>query len=145
MLSELKSTVSIFSYDARRGTLQPYQTVRTIPDGFTGTNNPAEIEIHPNGRFLFISNRGHDSIAVFAIDQMKRRGTLSLVGHFSTQGKKPRNFEIDPGGTRLFVANQDSGNIVIFDIDQATGKLTPTGQVLRVDSPVCLKFMPTPL
>jgi len=145
VLNELKSTVSIFSYDARRGTLQPYQTVRTIPDGFTGTNNPAEIEIHPNGRFLFISNRGHDSIAVFAIDQMKRRGTLSLVGHFSTQGKKPRNFEIDPGGTRLFVANQDSGNIVIFDINQATGKLTPAGQVLRVDSPVCLKFMPTPL
>jgi len=76
---------------------------------------------------------------VFSIDQ--RNGTLRPVGHFFTQGKKPRNFEIDPSGTHLFVANQESGNIVIFDIDQTTGKLTPTGQVLHLDSPVCLKFM----
>jgi 6-phosphogluconolactonase len=139
VLSELQSKINVFSYDLRQGTLQPLQHIATVPKEFSGTNYPAEIRVHPNGKFLFASNRGHDSIAVFSIDQ--KNGTLSPVGPFSTQGKKPRNFEIDPSGSRLFVANQESGNIVIFDIDQTTGKLTPTGQVLHLDSPVCLKFM----
>jgi len=139
VLSELQSKINVFSYDSRQGTLQPLQHIATVPKEFSETNYPAEIRVHPNGKFLFASNRGHDSIAVFSIDQ--RNGTLRPVGHFFTQGKKPRNFEIDPSGTHLFVANQDSGNIVIFDIDQTTGKLTPTGQVLHLDSPVCLKFM----
>ncbi|HWY70261.1 MAG TPA: lactonase family protein [Terriglobales bacterium] len=139
VLSELKPTVTVFSYAAQSGTLKQLQSLVTIPENFSGTNHPAEIRVHPNGRFLFASNRGHDSIAVFSIDQ--KNGTLSPVGYFSTEGKKPRNFEIDPSGSRLFVANQESGNIVVFNIDKATGKLTPTGQVLHVDSPVCLKFM----
>lgn len=139
VLNELQSTVNVFAYDTNRGQLQPLQTITTVPKEFSGVNNSAEIKVHPSGKFLFASNRGHDSIAVFSIDQ--RKGMLSLAGHFLTQGKKPRNFEIDPTGSRLFVANQDSGNIVVFDIDAATGKLTATGQVLRVDSPVCLKFM----
>ena len=139
VLSELQSKINVFSYDSRQGTLQPLQHIATVPKEFSGANYPAEIRVHPNGRFLFASNRGHDSIVVFSIDQEK--GTLSLVGHFSTQGKKPRNFEIDPSGANLFVANQESGNVVIFNIEQTTGKLTPTGQVLHIDSPVCLKFM----
>jgi 6-phosphogluconolactonase len=139
VLSELQSKINVFSYNLQQGALRPLQSVETVPEQFSGTNYPAEIKVHPNGKVLFASNRGHDSIAVFSIDQKK--GTLSLVGQFSTQGKKPRNFEIDPSGSHLFVANQENGNIVIFEIDQATGKLTPTGQVLYVDSPVCLKFM----
>ena len=139
VLSELYSTMTVFSYDSEQGALQLLQSVATVPGGFSGINHPAEIRVHPNGRFVFVSNRGHDSIAVFSIVQNK--GTVSLVGHFSTHGRKPRNFEIDPSGSRLFVANQDSNNIVIFDIDPATGRLTTTGQVLQVDSPVCVKFM----
>ena len=139
VISELQSKINVFSYDAQRGALQPLQSIATVPKEFSGTNYPAEIRVHPNGKFLFASNRGHDSVAVFSIDQKK--GTLSPVGHFSTHGKNPRNFEIDPSGSHLFVANQESGNIVIFEIDQATGKLTSTGQVLHVDSPVCLKFL----
>ena len=139
VISELQSKINVFSYDAQRGSLQLLQSIATVPKDFSGTNNPAEIRIHPNGKFLFASNRGHDSIAVFSIDQ--KRGTLTLIGNFSTQGKKPRNFEIDPSGSQIFVANQESGNIVIFHIDQGTGRLTFTGQVLHVDSPVCLKFL----
>jgi len=139
VISELQSKINVFSYDAQRGALQPLQSIATVPKEFSGTNYPAEIRVHPNGKFLFASNRGHDSVAVFSIDQKK--GTLSPVGHFSTHGKNPRNFEIDPSGSHLFVADQESGNIVIFEIDQSTGKLKSTGQVLHVDSPVCLKFL----
>ena len=141
VLSELQSKINVFSYDSQQGALSNLQSIATVPQEFSGTNYPAEIRVHPNGKFLFASNRGHDSIAVFSVDQ--KRGTLSLVGHFSTQGKKPRNFEIDPSGSRLLVANQESGSVVIFRIDQETGKLTSTGPVLHIDSPVCLKFMST--
>jgi len=140
VLNELQSKINVFSYEPQLGALEPLQSIATVPKEFSSTNHPAEIRVHPNGKFLFASNRGHDSIAVFSIDQ--KRGTLSLVGYFSSQGKKPRNFEIDPTGSHLFVANQDSGNIVIFGIDEKTGKLTPSRQVLHVDSPVCLKFVP---
>ena len=139
VVDELGSTINGFSFDPKKGEFHPLQTVSTLPAGFKGSNDTAEIHVHPNGKFLFASNRGHDSIVVFAIDQ--KTGSLKLVEHFSTQGKTPRNFEIDPTGTRLFVANQDSGTIVIFQIDPATGRLTPTGQVLQVPSPVALRFV----
>ncbi len=139
VINELHSSITNFSYDAGRGELNTLQTVSTLPKDFSGSNDTAEIQVHPNGKFLFASNRGHDSIAVFSIDQHK--GRLTLVDHFSTQGKTPRNFEIDPSGSRLFVANQGSGNIVVFRIDQETGRLTSTGQVLNVPSPVCVKFV----
>jgi 6-phosphogluconolactonase len=138
-VNELQSSVSAFSYNAAAGTLSPLQTVSTLPKDFSGENDGAEIAIHPNGRFLFASNRGHDSIAVFAID--KSKGTLRLIDNFSVKGRTPRNFVIDPTGSRLLVANQNSGNIVEFRIDQKTGRLTATGEELKVDSPVCLKFM----
>lgn len=138
-VNELQSTVSAFSYNAAAGTLSPLQTVSTLPKDFSKENDGAEIAIHPNGRFLFASNRGHDSIAVFAID--KAKGTLRLIDNFSVKGRTPRNFAIDPTGSRLLVANQDTGNIVVFRIDRKTGRLTATGEEIKVDSPVCLKFM----
>lgn len=140
LLSEMKSTVTVFAYDASRGALHTLQTISTLPKDFTGTNDAAEIHVLPNGKFLYASNRGNDSLAVFAIDQ--KTGLLKAVDHVSTEGKTPRNFEIDPTGSRLLVANQDTGNIVVFNIDGRTGRLTPAGEVLSVPSPVSLDFVP---
>ena len=138
-INEMQSTVTAFSYDADRGQLHSLQTISTLPKDFAGANDDAEIQVHPSGKFLYASNRGHDSIAVFAIDESK--GTLTALQYVSTQGKVPRNFEIDPTGSRLFVANQKSDNIVIFRIDPKTGRLAPTGDVLHVPAPVCVKFV----
>jgi 6-phosphogluconolactonase len=139
VINELNSTITAFSYADAHGVLKVLQTVSTLPKDFSGNNDAAEIHVHPDGKFLFASNRGHDSIAVFSIAQ--DTGRLNPAGDFSTQGKTPRNFEIDPSGSRLFVANQDTGTIVIFRIDQKTGGLTPTGKVLNVPSPVSLRFV----
>ncbi len=139
VVNELQSSITTFTYDASRGALQKLATVTALPKGFSGSNDAAEIKVHPNGKFLFASNRGHDSIAVFSIDS--HTGALTLVDHFPTQGKTPRDFEIDPTGKLLFVANQDTNNIVVFRIDPNDGRLTFAGQTLHVPSPVCLKFM----
>jgi 6-phosphogluconolactonase len=139
VISEMHSTVTVFSADLKAGSFRPVQTVSALPDNFKGPNDDAEVEVHPSGKFLYASNRGHDSIAVFAIDSTK--GTLTLVEHTPTQGKTPRNFAIDPTGRLLFAENQESGNIVVFHIDENTGKLTPTGKVLDVGQPVCVKFL----
>jgi 6-phosphogluconolactonase len=139
VVNELQSSITTFSNDPNRGALHALKTVSTLPKGFSGNNDAAEIHVHPSGKFLFASNRGHDSIAVFSIDS--DTGALTLVDHFPTQGKTPRNFEIDPTGKLLLVANQDANNIVVFRIDPNSGRLTPTGQTLNVPSPVCLKFM----
>ena len=139
VVSEMASTVTAFSVDLKAGVLHRSQSISTLPDDFKGENDDAEIVVHPSGKFLYASNRGHDSITVFAIDAAK--GTLTVVEHASTQGKTPRNFAIDPTGTLLFAENQQSNNIVIFRIDEKTGKLTPTGKVLEVGQPVCIKFL----
>lgn len=139
VVNEMGSDVSVFAFDAAAGVLHPLQTISTVPKGFAEHNDDAEIQVHPSGKFLYASNRGHDSIAVFAVDSAK--GTLTTVEITSTGGKEPRSFEIDPTGKLLFAANQKSDNIVIFKIDAKTGKLTPTGQVLDVASPVCVKFV----
>jgi len=138
-VNELASTVNAFSFDAKSGTLHSEQTISTLPGGFSGHNDTAEIEVHPNGRFVYASNRGHDSIAVFAVDA--KTGKLKLVEDVPTQGKTPRNFQIDPTGTRLFVANQESGNIVAFALNPKTAHLTPAGEPLKVPNPVCIKFV----
>ncbi len=138
VLEEAASKVDGFSYDAANGTLQPMATVSTLPEGFKGDNTTAEIKVHPDGKFLYSSNRGHDSIAVFEIDAAT--GVPRFLDAVPTGGKKPRNFEIAPGGSYLVAANQNSNNIVIFKIDPQTGHLTPTGQVLEVPSPACIKF-----
>jgi 6-phosphogluconolactonase len=139
VVSEMGRSVTVLSNDAAGGKLQRLQTVSTLPKDFTGRNDDAEIEIHPSGKFLYASNRGHDSIAVFAIDPSK--GALTLVEYAPTLGKEPRSFEIDPTGTLLFAENQKSDNIIVFRIDEKTGRLTPTGKVLDVGSPVCVKFL----
>ena len=139
VVDELNSTITAFTYDAEHGVLSQIQTVSTLPPGFSGANDTAEIHVHPNGKFLFASNRGHNSIAVFAIDQQS--GRLRPLGQYSTQGKTPRNFEIDPSGHFLLAANEDSNNIAIFRIDSATGQLTATGQTLNVPAPVSMRFV----
>jgi 6-phosphogluconolactonase len=139
VINELQSTVTAFNYDAQRGALSELQTVSTLPEGFAGNNSTAEVQVHRSGKFLYGSNRGHDSLAVFAIDAGK--GTLSFVEHQPTRGKTPRNFGLDPTGAWLLAANQGSDTIVVFGIDQATGRLHPTGQVVEVGAPVCIKFV----
>lgn len=139
--NEINSTVTAFRYDRSRGTLQQLQTVSSLPKDFSGRNSTAELAVDRQGKFLYGSNRGHNSIAVFAIDT--HNGTLTPVEQTSTQGKTPRNFAIDPTGSYLFAANQGSGNIVLFRIDQKTGRLTPVGQTVEVGSPVCVVFVAT--
>jgi len=138
-INELASTITAFEYDADRGTLQTVQTVSTLPDDFKGTSFTADIHVHPSGKFVYGSNRGHDSIAIFAVDEAS--GKLTPIGHESTQGKTPRNFGIDPTGTWLLAANQDTDNVFVFRIDAATGKLEPNGQSIAVPMPVCVKFL----
>jgi 6-phosphogluconolactonase len=138
VLGELQSNVTVFKNDARE-TFRQVQQISALPAGFSGRNDAAEIAIHPSGRFLYTSNRGHESIAVFAIDP--KAGTLTLVADVPTGGKEPRHFALDPSGQYLLAENQLSGNIVEFRIDPATGKLTATGEVLQVPSPVCVAFL----
>jgi 6-phosphogluconolactonase len=138
VLNEMLSAVAAFRYDAARGTLAELQTVSTLPEGFTGDNSGAEIVMHPGARFLYASNRGHDSIAIFRIDAAK--GTLAPVDRVSTRGKTPRSFAIDPSGRFLVAANQGSGTLVTFRIDQETGGLMPTGATVEVPSPVSVVF-----
>jgi len=139
LINEIGNTMTAFAYDADAGKLTEVQTLPTLPAGFTGTSHTADVHVHPSGIFLYGSNRGHDSIAIYRID--RRNGKLTLVGIEPTQGKTPRNFAIDPSGTFLYAEHQDSDTIVTFKIDQRTGRLTPTGQVTEVPQPVCLKFV----
>ena len=139
VINEIDSTLTVFSYDATRGTLTEIETQPTLTAPVAGSST-AEIEVHPSGKFVYGSNRGHDSIVVFAIDQAT--GKLTYVEHQPTQGKVPRNFAIDPTGTYLLAANQNSNTVVVFRIDQRTGRLTPTGHTINVGAPVALKFVP---
>jgi 6-phosphogluconolactonase len=140
VLNEVIPTVTALAYDSKSGSFSTLQTLSTIPKDFTVHNDTAEIVVHPSGKFLYASNRGHDSIAEFTIDATK--GILTLAGDFPTQGKTPRNFALDPTGKFLLAANQESNNIVIFRIDQSTGALVATGQVAQVPAPVDIVFVP---
>jgi 6-phosphogluconolactonase len=142
VLSEVESSVTVFSYQPKTGTLTSLQTISALPKDFSGHKEAAEIAVHPSGKFLYTSNRGHDSIAVFAIDEKK--GTLKSLGQVLTGGKTPRHFAIDPTGAYLLAENEESNNIVVFHIDPATGSLTPTGQTIDVPSPVCIAFVAAP-
>ncbi len=138
VINELSSTVTAFDYDARAGRFKELQTVTTLPQGFVGQNAPSEVAVHPSGKFLYGANRGHDSIAVFAIAADK--GTLTPIEIVPCGGKVPRHFGIDPTGRHLIVANQGSSQIVHFRIDPKTGRLTPSGQVFDVSMPSCVKY-----
>ena len=139
LISELNSTMTAFAYDAARGRLAEIQTLSTLPADFTGVSGGAEIQIAPSGRFLYGSNRGHDSIVIYALDA--ESGRMSLVGHESTRGKTPRYFTFTPDGAFIVVANQDSDNIVTFRVDRTTGKLTAIGEPVAAGTPVCVAFM----
>lgn len=140
VINELNSTITAFLYDETKGTLKEVHTVPTLPGDFSGRNSCADIHVSPSGKFIYGSNRGHDSIVIFAINE--QTGRLTYVGHEPTRGKTPRNFAIDPTGTFLFAENQRSNNIVTFRINLQTGKLIPTGSVIEIPSPVCIKIIP---
>ena len=136
---EIGNQVMVFIRDEQNGSLNQIQSISTLPADFTGSSHTADIHVHPNGKFLYCSNRGHDSIASFAIDESS--GKLTFLGAESTQGKVPRNFAIDPSGRLLLAANQNSSSVAAYHIDQQTGKLTPTGALTVVPTPVCLKLV----
>jgi 6-phosphogluconolactonase len=140
LLGEMGSKVIALSYDAAHGKLTPIQTIATIPVDFKGENNSAELALDASGRFLYASNRGHDSVSLFSIDS--HTGLLKLVQVEPSGGQIPRNIAIDPSGRYLLAANQDSNKIVVFDRDQHSGRLTPDGEVLDFPSPVCILFVP---
>ena len=137
LVNELDSTLVAFDYDAERGALRERQLLSTRPAGAAGDNFPADLHVHPGGRFVYASNRGDDTIAVFAVDA---GGRLTLAQTVPTGGRWPRNFALDPAGRLLLVANQRSDSVVAFRIDQTTGQLTPTGSTAAVPAPVCLLF-----
>lgn len=138
LLNELDSTLAVFAYDSQTGGLEQRQLLSTLPDDFGGTNTTAEIAVHGSGRFLYCSNRGHDSIAAFSIDQTS--GLLTRLGWTPTGGERPRYFGFDPSGTFLYAANEVTHTIVTFRVDSTTGELSPTGQVVETGSPVTIVF-----
>ncbi|WP_437303784.1 lactonase family protein [Sorangium sp. So ce388] len=143
VINESSGSITTLSYDPERGTLSAVATVSTLPEGVSAEENAcAEVQVAPSGKFVYGSNRGHDSIAIFAVDP--ERGTLTPAGHAPTQGKTPRHFQISPAGKLLLVANQDSNNIVAFRVDEATGALEPTGRVTEVPAPTYVGIVAPP-
>jgi 6-phosphogluconolactonase len=138
VINELNGTVTAFTYAADTGTLTEIQTVPTLPTTFDAANKCAEVCLHPSGAFLYGSNRGHDSIAVYRVDP--RQGTLRFVEHECQDIKTPRNFNIDPTGSFCLVANQDADTVVVFRIDPEDGSLEPTGHAIALQKPVCVRF-----
>ena len=139
VLGELKSTVTVFA-NAERESFNSIQEISALPEGFSGRNDAAEIYLHPSGKWLYTSNRGADTIAVFAVDPDK--GTLRLLANVPTGGLEPRHFAVDPTGRYLLAENQNSDTIRVFRIDQSNGFLTATSESAHVPSPVCLTFYP---
>jgi len=139
VLSEMDSSVTVFSYQAKNGAFSSLETISALPKDYAGRKEAAEIAVDPSGKFLYTSNRGHDSMAIFEINPAK--GTLKSLGQVLSGGQTPRHFAIDPTGNYLLAENQESNNIVVFHIDPATGNLTPTGQTIEVPSPVCITFV----
>jgi len=138
VINELNSTLTSYAYDAATGALTEVDSQPTLPADFTGDSSTAEVRVHPNGKFVYGSNRGHDSIAVFAFDTAS--GKLTPIDHTSTGGRNPRNFDLSPDGKWLVAANQQSNALNVFGVDTETGKLTPTDQTASVPLPVCVVF-----
>lgn len=139
VMNELNSTVTVFDYDSTTGSLTEKQTITTLPASFTDWNSTADIHVHPNGKFLYGSNRGHNSIVSYSINEAT--GELSFLAHTSTEGEFPRNFAIYPNGETLFIANQNTNNITVFELNAETGALSYTGSSLNVGTPVCIAFL----
>jgi 6-phosphogluconolactonase len=140
VINEINCTVTAFDYDPERGVLTEIQTIPTMPVAVESRHSTAEVVVHPSGKFLYGSNRGHDSLAVYTIDAAT--GKLTLVENEPTGGKTPRNFAVDPTGGYVLAENQGSDNVVVFRVDPSTGALEPTGQVVEVPAAVCVKFVP---
>jgi 6-phosphogluconolactonase len=138
VLDELASSITAFTYDRVRGAMIWLQTISTLPADFSGTNTTAEIRIHPDGHFLYNTNRGHNSVTMYEIDD--DTGKLKVIGWQSTRGEWPRGMNIDPSGTFLYAANQNTDTIVVFDINRANGRLKPTGAVVHTPTPVDVEF-----
>jgi 6-phosphogluconolactonase len=139
VINELDCTVTAFAYEPASGALTEIQTITTLPNGFDGSNSCAEVRVHPSGKFLYGSNRGHDSIVVYRVDPAK--GILTFVEHERADIKTPRNFNIDPMGRFCLVANQGGDSVVVFRIDRETGALEPTGHKVSIARPVCVRFL----
>jgi 6-phosphogluconolactonase len=140
VINEMSCTMTAFRWDGKRGELKEIQTISTLPGEVQRGYSTAEVYVHPNGKFVYGSNRGHDTIVVFACDE--KSGKLSLVEHQPTQGKTPRHFGIDPKGKFLLAENQDSSTVIVFRIDENSGKLRPTGDKIEVGAPVSAVFVP---
>lgn len=139
-LNELSSRLMLLEFDPQNGHLTLRQSVSTLPEGFPGSNTTAEVAVHPNGRFVYASNRGHDSLAVFRLDVAA--SGLQLIQHVTTGGRTPRHFSLDALGRQLWAANQASHSVVRFQVDPASGRLEPLGEPLKVGNPVCIRFLP---
>lgn len=137
--NELDSSITTYQYDEMSGELRALQIIPCIPEIFTGNNTAAEIMVGPSGHFVYVSNRGHDSIGIFAIDRID--GTLSPIGWENSHGKGPRFFNFDPNENFLYAANENSDTIFAFEVDKQTGRLIPTGQIVSTGSPVCIEFL----
>jgi 6-phosphogluconolactonase len=138
-INEIASSLTVYGYDAWAGLLDARRTLSTLPADFSGLNSCAELQIVPSGRFLYASNRGHNSLAIFSISPTS--GDLTLLRHVPTGGATPRHFAIGPDENFLVAANQDSGNVVLFRVDGATGALSATGSAVEVPTPVCVRFL----
>jgi 6-phosphogluconolactonase (cycloisomerase 2 family) len=139
--NEMQSSVTTFAWNASDGSLKPIQIVPALASDYIGNSTCAEIAVSKNGRFVYVSNRGHDSVAIFSADP--ETGKLAPVGWQSTQGRTPRFLSLDPANRFLYAANEQGDTIVTFRVDQATGRLTPTGQVIKNASPVTIAFCET--
>ena len=139
LVNELDSTVVAYAYNINNGSLRELQIISTLPRDFKGINYAADIHMSPSGRFLYVSNRGHDSLAIYQVDE--EMGTLKNVGYVHTQGKWPRSFAIDPSGKFLMVANQQSNNLVSFQVNEENGLLKPAEYEAQVPAPACVKII----
>ena len=138
LANELDSSIETYAYESEQGALKPLQILPAIPSSFTGDNTAAGIAIAPSGRFVYMSNRGHDSIAIYAVDE--KAGHLSAIGWQPTQGSGPRFFALDPSGKLLYAANELTDTVVAFRVNEETGALAPTGQIVKTGSPTCILF-----
>jgi 6-phosphogluconolactonase len=140
VVNEMNSTITAFAYDSATGVLKELQTVSTLPEYFDGANSGAEVDVHPSGKYLYVSNRGHNSVVLFSVDSGK--GTLTYVEEQGTGGSKPRHFGIEPSARHLAIGNQDSDTVLVCRIDAANGRLKPSGVFATVPAPACVKFLP---
>jgi 6-phosphogluconolactonase len=140
VVNELNSTIAAFAYDSAAGVLKELQTVSTLPEYFDGANSGAEVDVHPSGKYLYVSNRGHNSVVLFNVDAGK--GTLTYVEEQGTGGFKPRHFGIEPSARHMAIANQDSDTVLVARIDAGNGRLKPSGVFANAPSPTCVKFLP---